>query len=629
MLDKENPPFKKISGVSQKIYNEYKFDSHLWYSGISNEGIADSFSQVGRDLAKFIIMVDGTYWIKDPVSGTWSSYKDTVAKREAKNKFLGVRVYPSNHTIDNDDINTYFSGVLKVWLEEQKEEISYQVGSCPSLNGTISIPFAPQYIEYKTNSFLNTWKDTSVVGNEAYRTQGLAVLRMLYRSLCAADELDEDPIRESEMLLEQVQTNTYTNETFRFVLNWFAAIYQRPGINLLTNIWFVSTLEGIGKSLFVDINARTIGYDNFFRMQPQEIERGWTDCLVGKQLIEFDEFPRTRKFDWPSWIKRTTIATELMVSGRGKTQTNIINVGNYVFSLNPRKDGDIIEMGSSDRRNVFIQGTDDEKWKAYSTGIATRFTQDWQPFAEGWAWVLEQVKLDLKLVNSNHTTALKKEMIEDAVSEDIILSWLQNDATLAHDLRYTATDFWQKYVDWVKIYSPAHSGNNLMSLTKFCTRVKKYPGVHNIKPQNKSYYVIQPVPVVDRVATVEAGRSEIESIFADGVESEAIVVEPVIVEPSKLEQMREHLRRERDEFGHDEPEYTPVSTPVRDVVAPEKATVDVQSILDQVRGQGKANHSPTPNAPNSSGDQMRDQMRERMEKNEKLRKFNSDIRDLG
>jgi hypothetical protein len=307
--------------------------------------------------------------------------------------------------------------------------------------------------------------------------------------------------------------------------------------------------------------------------------------LIGEQLIEFDEFPRTRRFDWPSWIKRSTIAPELMVSKRGATQTNIINVGNYVFSLNPRKDGDIIEMGSSDRRNVFIRGTDDEKWKAYSTGIATRFAQDWEPFAQGWAWIMEQVHLDLKLVNSNHNTALKTEMLEDAASEDIIMSWLKNDATLAHDVRYPAAEFWQKYADWVKIYDPSHHGHNLMSLNKFCTRAKKYPGVNNIKPQNKSYYVIQPVAIVDRVAAVAAGVAEIEAIFADGVESEAIVVEPSIIEPSRMDQMREHLRRETVE-------------------------VDVEQVREASPQQG-------PNLPNS----VEPELAERMKKNTELRRL--------
>ena len=629
MLDKNNPPFKKISGVAAKTYKEFKFDSHVWFSGIAEDGVAGGLGNFARDLVKFIVLVDGSYWIRDPKSNTWTSHRSNKnAILDAKNKFLNTRIYPSNHLITNEDINSYFTGVLKVEIEgidgETREHV-FQVGSAPNVHGTISIPFGPQYVDYKTSSFLNTWKDTSCTGNEAYRTQGLAVLRMLYRSLCDGDALDEDPVRESEMLLEQIQTNTYTNETFRFVLNWFAAVYQRPGINLLTNLWFVSALEGIGKSLFVDLNARTIGYDNFFRMQPQEIERGWNDCLVGKQLIEFDEFPRTRRFDWPSWIKRTTIAPELMVSGRGKTQTNIINVGNYVFSLNPRKDGDIIEMGSTDRRNVFIQGTDDEKWKAYSTGIATRFAQDWQPFAEGWAWVLEQVQLDLKLVNSNHTTALKKEMIENAVSEDIIAAWLQNDATLTHNVRYTAAEFWQKYTDWVKIYDPVHYVRNLLSLAKFCTMVKQYPGVQNVKPQNKSYYVIHPVPIVDRVAKVEAGRAEIETIFVDGIESEAIVVEPVIIEPTKMEQMREHLRRERDDFSSDEPELILVSQPVNRQVELPKAKVDTESILAEVRAQGGAKPSSTPTSTNSSDDSMK----ERMEKNAKLREFNAKLRDWG
>jgi hypothetical protein len=589
MLDKANPPFKKQSGVSKRDYREYKFDSHKWFgAGAANEDATAQMIALFKDLTNHIVLIDGTYWLRDPVSGLWSSSKsEKLAMRDAKNKFLDTR-FPCGEVLTNELLNSYFTGVLKKMVsgfDGQDYEVVLQVGSVPTVNGTISIPFAPNFIDYKNTSFLNTWSDTSVVGDEAYAKEGLGILRMLYRSLCDCPELDPDPVRESEMLLEQIRTNTYTDETFRFVLHWFAAVYQRPGINLLTNIWFVSTLEGIGKSLFVNINARTIGYNNFFRMQPAEIERGWNDCLIGKQLVEFDEFPRTRKFDWPSWIKRTTIAPELMVSKRGTTQTNIINVGNYVFSLNPRKDGDIIEMGSSDRRNVFIKGTDDEKWKAYSTGIATRFAQDWEPFAVGWAWVLEQVKLDLKLVNSNHATALKTEMLEDAASEDIIMSWLKNDATLAHNVRYPAAEFWHKYADWVKIYDPSHHGHNLLSLNKFCTKAKKYPGVNNIKPSNKSYYVIEPVAIVDRVAAIAAGEADIRAIFADGIESEAIVVEPIIIEPSRMDQMREHLRRETVE-------------------------VDVEQVREASPQQG-------PNLPNS----VEPELAERMKKNTELRRL--------
>ena len=597
MLDETKPPFKKQSGVSARDYKEYRFDSHKWFgAGTVNEDASSQMVALFKDMTNHIVLIDGTYWIRDPASALWSPTKsEKLALRDAKNKFLETRFYPSGELLTNELLNSYFTGVLKrtvTGFDGEDQEVTLQVGSVPAVNGTISIPFAPAFIDYKNVSFLNTWSDTSISGNQQYAKEGLAVLRMLYRSLCDCEELDPDPVRESEMLLEQIKTNTYTNETFRFVLNWFSAVYQRPGVNLLTNVWFVSTLEGIGKSLFVNINARTIGYNNFFRMQPAEIERGWNDCLIGKQLVEFDEFPRTKRFDWPSWIKRTTIAPELMVSKRGTTQTNIINVGNYVFSLNPRKDGDIIEMGASDRRNVFVKGTEDEKWKAYSTGIATRFNVDWEPFAAGWAWIMEQVQVDLKLVNSNHTTALKTEMLEDSAAEDIIMSWLKNDATLAHDVRYTSVEFWQKYVDWVKIYDPSHGGSLLMSLTKFCTRVKKYPSVHNIKPQNKSYYIITPIPVVDRKAAVASGEADIQAIFADGIQSESIVVEPVIEAPSKMDQFREHLRREAAEPG----------------------LVDVEPGLEIVRGVNPSQPLTTPNPVNPD-------LADRMKKNEALRKF--------
>lgn len=593
------PPFKKQSGVNKRDYLEYRFNSHVWFgAGAANTGSPGQMIELFKDMTNHIVLIDGTYWIRDPASATWTPTKsEKLALRDAKNKFLETRFYPSGELLTNELLNSYFTGVLKrtvTGFDGQDQEVTLQVGSVPAVGGTISIPFAPMFVDYKNTSFLNTWSDTSVVGSDAYSKQGLSVLRMLYRSLCDCPELDPDPVRESEMLLEQIRTNTYTNETFRFILHWFSAVYQRPGINLLTNIWFVSTLEGIGKSLFVNINARTIGYNNFFRMQPAEIERGWNDCLIGKQLVEFDEFPRTRRFDWPSWIKRTTIAPELMVSKRGTTQTNIINVGNYVFSLNPRKDGDIIEMGSSDRRNVFVKGTDDEKWKAFSTGIATRFNSDWEPFAQGWAWIMEQVTVDFKLINSNHTTALKAEMLEDSASEDVIMSWLKNDATLAHDVRYSSAEFWQKYADWVKLYDPSHSGNMLMSLTKFCTRVKKYPGVNNIRPKNKSYYVIMPVPVVDRVAAVAEGVEEIEAIFADGIQSEAILIEPTIEAPSPMDQMREHLRRETTEPG----------------------LVDAEPGLVDVVGVNPSQPLTTPNPVNP-------ELALRMKKNMELRKFSN------
>lgn len=481
---------KKESGVDKNIYTKYAFEDHIWATNSNNQLIADL-----RELTEYISKIDGEYFIYNPDTLGWSRFKDQDAKKHAFNIFLNYTL-PNGSVVTQELIETYFSGIVH-YLDSatglvKKNDSMGIIGSCPQVDAIMSIPIGPKFIAYSGKRYLNEWRDNSLAGNELHLPYGKLMLRLVYRSLCNGDLLNEDSKIEADMIWEQVKADTYTNDDFKFVMKWLAALVQRPGINLLTNLWFVGELQGNGKGTLISLMKLIMGNSAVGGLSSSDIMKGWNDHLVGKQLIEVNEFDdEGQKFDWDRWVKSHCNEPTLLINKRNTTPFAIINTANYIFTTNNECP---IKIGPSDRRNQFIKTTEDPNWVRFASAIKRQTIDRPIQMAEGFAYILETVKLDLDYSNYSFINKIKKSILESV--NNPVSVWLDSDDTLERNNNhsYKATVLYEQYSRW----HDDHGGSDRkLSLTAWGKMMSKNKYVRKTIERNYAYYTIQNPDAVD------------------------------------------------------------------------------------------------------------------------------------
>lgn len=438
------------SGVNPALYQAHGFEDHIW-----------SQAQTRRDdllqLARRCVKIGESYWMKLPNAAVWAEFRSTIdGERQALNTWLYTTLSDGETNVSADLINTFFSGVETHEIAVGKKTIVVKdrVGSCPNLQGRMVIPYGPRFVRYKGRTYLNVAEDCVLAGDPAHEDLGRAILLMIYRSLCNGPALHPDLVAESALLLEQVITDSYTQMEFRFVMNWLAANVQSPGINLQTNLWFVGAQQGIGKGTLLDVMRGILG-GLVGSLNQAEIEAGWNDHLLGKSLVEVNEFDTGSKMSaaaWEKWLKGYTCEPELLIRQRNTTAYTVINIANYLFTTN---DETPTRMSSADRRNMVVKTTDDPFWKSYASEIKRNLILPrLEAVAKGFGWILEQVQIDLPLIMTAPITAAKAAI--QAAHQPQVEEWLATDEMLDRQEMIAASELYGKYKEWLDSACPGH-----------------------------------------------------------------------------------------------------------------------------------------------------------------------------
>lgn len=532
---------QKQSGVAEKHYTGYNFNDHIWMQSIPKQNDL-------LELAERCVRVDGVYYIKQAQLGHWATFANiTDAIREAGNTWMGG-VLKSSTVIDMDLIETFFKG--EAMINVGKKTYKEYVGSCPNIQHSMVIPFGPQFAIYDNKKYLNLWKDDMIAPAPQYVRIGKLVLEMIYRSLCNGDEINSDIETESQLLLEQVLTNNYTNLDFKMVIHWLAAIYQQPGINLQTNLWFCGRQQGVGKGTLTDIMGAVLGKSYVGTLNQTEVEAGWNDHLKGKLLINSNEFDTDGKMTgkaWNKWIKAHCNDTTVPIRQRNTTAHDVLNITNYLFTSN---DENPIYLDKSDRRNHLIKTTDDPYWKEFAGIIKTQYVdRDIEKIAAGFAWILEQVPLDLKFANTSFTNTLKANII--ANSQNVVEEWITMDGLLLKNKSMSATDAYNAYKEWSHTSRPGEK----QVTEKVFGQLLKNAGSYGVKWKRTNTGVQYTFGTAIAAANVDRARvaRDVSSIVGETVEvlnNDVEIVMPTAPVLSQLERMREKLRRMEmeDEF---------------------------------------------------------------------------------
>ena len=524
MSSKNKNSNKRKCGVDSAKYGSYALEDHQW--SMAPNGAGDDYLY----LANLCVNVAGEYWMVREGCNHWIPKKsETDAKRQAKNTWMYKKL-PSGQPITSEVISTFFTGELYyeedvVTIDSKGKTVTKSVqrkqdiGSCPHFQGMMVIPFGPKFLKYEGNLYVNTWVDQMIYGSEENLNLGKAILVMIYRGLCNGlpfTKPNSEPegsivgpiecsIAETgEILYQQVLTNQYTNNDFRFVMNWLAAIVQNPGVNLKTNLWFCGAQQGVGKGTLVDIMKKILGAPFVGDVNKAEIEAEWNDHLVGKMLVSFDEFGSGGKWTgsaWNVWIKKNTCEPRLNVRRRNSTAFEVLNIGNYLFTTNEERP---MHVELTDRRNQFIKTTDDPYWKAYAGEINTGpLRKEPDNVAAGFAFVLESVKVDFEFIGSAHINEFKREIQDDG---DVLGVWLQSDGNITRGTAIRANVFYEFFKDWFKENYPDQKPMSGIKFGREIKKMKQYGVTFDTSDKRLVTFTVgepEQVQVIDRQAVAD------------------------------------------------------------------------------------------------------------------------------
>jgi len=451
---------QRKSGMSTKLIKKYEFDDHIW---AQNKTDPDNINYLA--MANSCVKVGNEYAMRKKGTGQWETFKQIAdAKKEAVNTWLNAQL-PSGDRITWEMITEFFDGVRKedVVVGKKTIKVDVPVGSCPNIFERLVCPLGPSFITYNNHHYLNEWYDDMAKPDAEQLPIGKMVLLMVYGSLCNGTVDKENLTAEADRVYNQVVTNQYDNLEFRFLINWLAANYQEPGINLLTNIWLLGEQEGLGKGTIVDIMSYVLGKWFVGKLNQTEIENGWNDHLVGKQIVEINEFDTGGKMSprqWNAWIKGHTIEPHLKVRKRNTTSYQVPNIANYIFT------GNVVNQeiaDKNDRRNQFIQTTSDPFWITYATNLQlSYFKPNPERVASAFAYVLDQVEVDHSFISRSFKNDIRDNIT--SFNETIIESWLDNDPTVSKNSWVNSAVLYEEFKQW---WISANPSERIPSLTSW------------------------------------------------------------------------------------------------------------------------------------------------------------------
>lgn len=440
----DNKMAVRVSGINSNIYSQYSFGDHHW---VKNGPTFDSYV----DLINYAIKINGIYYVRGAKTDSWTKLKtETDAIREAENKWQG-RWLSTGEPVDTTMINTFFKGEMINFTYDAKGKQTREIiktGSCPLIENAISIPLGPQYVTYNGYNYLNSWLDQSIKGNKTHLSYGKLMLVLIYRNLCNGPILNEDAYKEADLLIEQIETGMYTSNDFKFAIMWLSAIVQKPGINLVTNLWFVGAKQGVGKGTLVKIMNYILGNNVCGSVSESEISRGWNDYLVGQQLLNIDEFKTSKNItgaEWNNWIKKYTCEPEILITQRNFTPWYTFNVGNYLITANFE---DINWLDQSDRRNHMIKTIDSDDGVAFAIEIRTNYVETMpEKVAAGLAWILERADVDYGFIGRAQMNTFKAGLLNNSIHE--VGEWVQSDPLIERDVYASGIDLYDTYKSWM------------------------------------------------------------------------------------------------------------------------------------------------------------------------------------
>jgi hypothetical protein len=405
ILDDSLPQITPLAGVLS-----YEFEDQL-FSGRHGAKPKPAFAY----LARCCIAVGDSYWVR--TGGCWQPHTKATARAALIQQYLSVNTKP---TITATDIKTFLAdGIVR-------------------FHGTGVFPGSPQFVWFQGRRYLNIWVDERVRPDIHKVCSAEILLRIIRENLCGLD-----PISLAQMI-DEAEGDEFT--IFRWVMHWLASVYTRPGHHIGTALWFVGPNTGIGKGTIVGVLRKLLGPQWVGKASTQEMHRGWTDFLLGKLVLEADEFEVGSRTELNRLYKQWIGNDVLEVSKRHVGSFTIPNCINHVMTTNEIHP---IQLDRNDRRHTLVHTSDDRSRNALAAAFHKLGQEERLAATQGLAAILASINIDDELISKPLPTDHRTALISWSASavERWFATW---DLKWVVGERRTAKELFQDFLAWAE-----------------------------------------------------------------------------------------------------------------------------------------------------------------------------------
>jgi hypothetical protein len=391
---------KQGTGISHSLVQQYDYALDMAWANPQDP--SHSYFPKFSYLTQYAVQVGDRFYLRDKTTGRWTDFgaRESDARRILMNQRGGAQSLGGVlQIITEDDIKLFFTrGMLR-------------------LEGTIYAPGCSDFVIFGYEKRLNVYTDKRKAGDTDHIPHSEELLKVIRNSLCA----EPDEISLAEMI-EEIASARET--AFRWTMHWLAARYQMPGYAPQTNLWFIGKRRGMGKGTLVSAMRELLGGHTVGKASQEDIAKGWTDCLLGKELVEWDEFKSPGGWrEFGNLLKEKTGNPILTVNRRNVGVSTHPAVAMHIFSSNEDKP---ILVEEHDRQNTFIETCDDPTWMARAKALWNQTTREFTDpnMTSGFAALLNETEIDVPFVCAPLMTPKRAYLL--GVSEDTVKRWVES-----------------------------------------------------------------------------------------------------------------------------------------------------------------------------------------------------------
>jgi hypothetical protein len=405
ILDDSLPQITPLAGV-----RPYEFEDQL-FSGRDGAKPKPAFSFLSRRC----VALGDRYWLR--TGNCWEPHNKTTARAALIQQYLSVNTKP---TITLTDIKNFLAdGIVR-------------------FHGTGVFPGSPQFVWFQGRRYLNIWVDERVRPDIHKVYSAEILLRIIRENLCGLDPIS------LEQMVDETDGNEFT--IFRWVMHWLASLYIRPGHHIGTALWFVGPNMGIGKGTLVSVLRTLLGPQWVGKASPEEMHRGWTDFLMGKLVLEADEFEIGSRTGlnrlYKQWIGNDT----LEISKRQVGSFTIPNCINHIMTTNEIHP---IQLDRNDRRHTLVHTSDDRTRNTLAAAFHKLDKDERHAAIQGLAAILDSINIDDGLISKPFPTDYRTALVSWSASA--VERWFAaRDAKWVIGERRTAQELFQNFLSWAE-----------------------------------------------------------------------------------------------------------------------------------------------------------------------------------
>lgn len=422
----------------------------------------------------------------------------------------------------NKPIPQFVHGQQPIITEQNiKDFIAWELS--PRIKNEMCLPFVPdKVVKFRSTYVLNSYANDSLTYAPEKCDNQLLMrgLNLYAHSLTNTTQKLPDNLFTTPTDLWK-ETEFYP---FLYMLHWFAAIYQNPGIKHHTTLALIGPVEGCGKGSFMKFIQHIIGTTAIGDLDENQVDPNkFNNEIIGKQVLILNEQDTQNPKILSAFVKKYGTDETIQIRTKFMNDSTVINIGNIVIT------GNLVEIlngfSKESRRLSYISTFDPAKHDNLTTQQIQDMVRDFvvenerddpeQKFVHSLCKLLSEIKCDHKMINKSLETEEKEYVGENklSITERFVLSNLPFFSELGAGKQISFIKLHKKFCPWQQTF-----GYKPMDLAFFTSEMQKLRIKHTtwFAPKGNQGLIVQQA-LLDKYAPEEQEQEQ-EIFSSDGID---------------------------------------------------------------------------------------------------------------